>query len=350
MVFSTLEAIFYRRKKGIKTKDKMNKKTDVKRKIKYEKATVNGREAIIFSDLGDISLKDTLECGQAFRYEPIVQSPDLVEYLTVVKDVLIDVAQRRAGELVFFGASEEELTEVIIPYFALDTDYRMIREDILARTDSEWLIRAAECAKGICILKQDSWEALFSFIISQNNNIPRIRKIIRRISLEYGENLAEKRGLTACPCKMTDEAPSERTCAECGICYSFPTPSAVLRSPEGLANAKVGFRYKYLLDCAERVANGETDLKTIEQSETFDEVIVELKKILGVGDKVASCVALFGMARLEAFPIDVWMKRAIDTYFDGNLDPATLGEFAGVAQQYIFHYIRNLEGSNTDGN
>jgi 3-methyladenine DNA glycosylase/8-oxoguanine DNA glycosylase len=83
--------------------------------------------------------------------------------------------------------------------------------------------------------------------------------------------------------------------------------------------------------------------KSIENAETFDLVCQELKKILGVGDKVASCVALFGMARLEAFPIDVWMKRAIDLYFNGKLDPKTLGEYAGVAQQYIFHYIRNLE-------
>lgn len=335
-------------KKGIKAKEKMKEKIDVKRKAEYEIAEIGGRRAAIFSDLGDISLADTLECGQAFRYELITNTPELVEYLTIVKDTIIDVAQRHTGELIFFDASEEELSQIIIPYFALDTDYRRIREDILARTDSEWLMKAAECAKGICILKQDSWEALFSFIISQNNNIPRIRKIIRRISLEYGENLAEKRGLTACPCKMTDSAPSERACAECGICYSFPTAEAVLRSPERLANAKVGFRYKYLLDCAERVASGKTDLEAIEHSETFTEVIEELKKILGVGDKVASCVALFGMARLEAFPVDVWMKRAIDTYFDGKLDPGTLGEFAGVAQQYIFHYIRNLEKAESE--
>jgi N-glycosylase/DNA lyase len=117
----------------------------------------------------------------------------------------------------------------------------------------------------------------------------------------------------------------------------------VAAEPEKMSEAKVGFRYKYLLNSAERVVSGETDLTKIENAESFDIVCEELKKILGVGDKVASCVALFGMARLEAFPIDVWMKRAIDLYFDGKLDPKTLGEYAGVAQQYIFHYIRNLE-------
>lgn len=325
----------------------MKEKINVKRTPSYEWGEIRGRKAAIFKDLGDISLNDTLECGQAFRYEPIASEEDYVEYLTVVGDTLIDVAQRHTGELIFYGASEEELTKVIIPYFALDTDFKLIKADVISHTSSEWLKRAAESAKGINILKQDSWEALFSFIISQNNNIPRIRKIIKRISLEYGENLAKKRGLTSCPCGVTGDTPSESTCAECGICYSFPTAVAVCSDPERLALAKVGFRYKYLVDCAERVKNGETDLAKIESSKSFDEVTSELKKILGVGDKVASCVALFGMARLEAFPVDVWMKRAIDTYFDGKLDPADLGDFAGVAQQYIFHYIRNLEKEET---
>jgi N-glycosylase/DNA lyase len=112
-----------------------------------------------------------------------------------------------------------------------------------------------------------------------------------------------------------------------------------------MESARVGFRYKYLLDAAERVSSGETDLDAIKAQRSYSHTVEELKKIKGVGDKVASCVALFGMGNLEAFPIDVWMKRAIDTYFDGKLDPTTLGEYAGVAQQYIFHYIRNLENS-----
>jgi N-glycosylase/DNA lyase len=109
-----------------------------------------------------------------------------------------------------------------------------------------------------------------------------------------------------------------------------------------MLTANPGFRYKYLLDAAKRVDGGECDLAAIEGAEGFEEIMEELKKILGVGDKVASCVALFGMGRLEAFPIDVWMKRAIDEYFGGKLDHTAFGDYAGVAQQYIFHYIRNL--------
>ena len=116
------------------------------------------------------------------------------------------------------------------------------------------------------------------------------------------------------------------------------------KEPEKLLPSHPGFRYKYLTDAAKKVSTGETDLQAIYDKRSFEYTVTELKKILGVGDKVASCAALFGFANLEAFPIDVWMKRAIDKYFDGKLDYEALGKYRGVAQQYIFHYIRNLEG------
>ena len=127
------------------------------------------------------------------------------------------------------------------------------------------------------------------------------------------------------------------------MCYSFPTAKDILERPEGLLPSKPGFRYKYILDAARRVVSGETDLSAIKEKKSYEYTVTELKKILGVGDKVASCVALFGFGNLEAFPIDVWIRRAIDLYFDGSLDPSSLGRYAGVAQQYIFHYLRNLE-------
>lgn len=305
-----------------------------------------GESAIVVSGIGNMDLCDTLECGQAFRYEKIISEESYVEYMTVVGDLLVRVGQRERGELIFLDITEEELDTVCVPYFALDLDFEEIRRDVIARTDSEWLKSAAESAKGISILRQEPWEALFSFIISQNNNIPRIRKIIRSLSLAYGKNLAENRGLTRCPLGKTSSAPCEEACAECGACYTFPRPEAVLAEPEKMLPSKPGFRYKYLLSAAERVSSGETDLNKIADAKSYDYTLAELKKILGVGDKVASCVALFGFSNLEAFPIDVWMKRAIDKYFGGSLDPKTLGKYAGVAQQYIFHYIRNLEGND----
>ncbi len=302
-----------------------------------------GENAIFISGLADMDLTDTLECGQAFRYECTERSDGYIEYITVVGDILVRVGQKHRGELIFFGVTDGEFESSVRPYFALDTDYEEIRQSISDSTDSEWLRSAADEARGIVILAQDPWEALFSFIISQNNNIPRIRKIIRAISAEYGENLALKRGLTHCPLKDTDFAPCDEKCKGCGICYSFPKAQDVALNPEGLLPSHPGFRYKYLIDAAERVASGECDLKSIKEAASYEVTLTELKKICGVGDKVASCTALFGFGNLEAFPIDVWMKRAIDTYFDGQLDPKTLGKYAGVAQQYIFHKIRNID-------
>ena len=301
----------------------------------------NGRAATFIEGLGECDLRDTFECGQAFRYEETASEEGYVEYAATAYGRVINVGQRMRGELIFFDEWTEEYERDVSRYFAFDTDFEAIRRDVLAHTDSEWLRAAAESAKGIIILRQEPWETLLSFIISQNNNIPRIRKIIRAIALEYGKNLAEDH-LAACPLNRC--AIDTESCKKCGICYSFPTPSEILARPEGLLPSHPGFRYKYMLDAAERVASGEVDLDGIGAAKSYEHTVTELKKILGVGDKVASCVSLFGFSNLEAFPIDVWMKRAIDEYFDGKLDPKALGSYAGVAQQYIFHYIRNLSG------
>ena len=290
---------------------------------------LDGRDAILVTDIGRVSLYDTFECGQAFRYECVERREGYTEYMTVAYEKIIRVGQRDERELIFYGMSDEDFESIAVPYFSLDRDYEAIGRDIISRTDSEWLTRAADSAAGIRILKQEPWETLFSFIISQNNNIPRIRKIIRSICLEYGRNLS------------TEERTSESE-DNLGARYSFPTAKQILERPEGLLPSKPGFRYKYLIDAAAKVESGEVDLAAIAEAKSYDYTVAELKKICGVGDKVASCVALFGFANLEAFPVDVWMKRAIDEYFGGSLDPKSLGDYAGVAQQYIFHYIRNL--------
>lgn len=327
----------------------------------FEKKRTNiaGRDAIIAMGLGNYSLVDTFECGQCFRFVKLSPSdtgeeneigklyPGYVEYMTIVKDKLIFVGQRDRDELIFFGVDESEFDEICVPYFALDEDYEAIKNDVLLHTDSDFLKAAAESASGIRILKQEPWETLFSFIISQNNNIPRIKKIIRAISLAYGENLAEKRGLSACPKRrLAYAADGEKldtdACLNCGACYTFPTAEAVYEKPEGLLDSHPGFRYKYLTDAAEKVVKNEISFDEIIKKASYDFTLSELMKVKGVGEKVASCTSLFAFSNLEAFPIDVWMKRAIDEYFDGNLDYKALGKYAGVAQQYIFHYIRQI--------
>ena len=304
---------------------------------------VRGRDALVVTGLKDYSLKDTVECGQAFAFETVFESDEYIEYLVPIGCAVYLVGQSVPGELIFYGVTDEELEKVLAPYFSLCTDFSEIADKVASAYPEKWFLEAVKRAKGIAILKQDAWETLFSFIVSQNNNIPRIKKILRKLRLEYGENLAEKSGITACPLNKHSEKPSSAACALCGACYSFPTADAVAENPEKMLSSNPGFRYRYLLDAARRVKDKETMLDDIESHHSYAYSLEELKKITGVGDKVASCVALFGLGNLDAFPIDVWMKRAIDNYFDGALNPLVFGEYAGVAQQYIFHYARNIE-------
>ena len=303
--------------------------------------TLGDRSAIVVSGLGSYKIDDTLECGQIFRYELICRKVGYVEYLLPIGKNIVCVGQRKAGELIFYGVTDEIFEESIAPFFTLDVDYEKISRDIAGATDSDWMKRAVECAKGIAILKQDEWEMLFSFIVSQNNNIPRIRKILFALCRAYGENLAV--GLDFCPLAKHTERPCDAACSQCGICYSFPKAEDVVKNPEKMLPTKPGFRYKYLLDSARAVTEGEVDLAEISKTARYEYTVQSLKKIKGVGDKVASCVALFGFGNLEAFPIDVWIKKAINDYFSGHLNYLSFGKYAGIAQQYIFHYIRNIE-------
>ena len=303
----------------------------------------DGKEAIFVKNLGAYSLRDTMECGQCFRYEKTPRNDEIAEYITVVGKEFIRVAQKERGELIFPEMSDDVFTSVAVPYFALDRDLEAVRKNVADHTDSKWLKEAADFGAGIAILGQDPWETIISFIISQNNNIPRIRKIVREISAAYGTNLSIVNDYNSCPLKLIEGSPNPDLCKVCGRCYTFPTAEDILKSPENLLPSKPGFRYGYILDAAEKIANGEVDITKIKNENRYEYTLETLKTIKGVGDKVASCAALFGFGNLEAFPIDVWMKRAIDTYFDGKLDSTTLGPYAGIAQQYIFHYIRNEE-------
>ena len=307
-----------------------------------ENTRIGQRDAIVVKTRGAYSLDDTFLCGQCFRYEEVLRDGDYVEYFTVVGEHLISVGQRERGELIFYDLDDECFEKVIRPYFDLDTDYRSIKDEILSLYPSPFLSLAAQSGKGIAILRQQAWETICSFIISQNNNIPRIRKIIREISSAYGVNLALQKGLKTCPISKNGEKPAEEKCKLCGRCFTFPSAEKILAEPELLLPSKPGFRYKYILDAAKKITSGEVDIEKIKSAKSYDVTVEELSKILGVGLKVASCAALFGFYNLDAFPIDVWMKRAIDEHFDGKLDPRDLGRYAGVAQQYIFHYIRNL--------
>jgi len=254
------------------------------------------------------------DCGQAFRFTEC----DKNSFSGVAFERGVTFCQNE-DTVTVIGADEADFNNIWKHYLALDTDYPSLRRAISSlRPNDKVLTEAMECGKGIRLLNQDKWETLLSFIISQNNNIPRIRSIIERLSLELGE-ASEHNGATV---------------------YAFPTPEAILSvGVEGLREMKVGFRAPYMIDAAERVADGRLSLEGLDTYNT-EELLKELMTVKGVGLKVASCVALFGYGRLDSFPIDVWIKRVLDKYYPDGFDHTALPNTAGLVQQYLFYYER----------
>ena len=262
------------------------------------------------------------DCGQAFRFLPVEGTAHECEYGGVAFGKYITVAQD-GDTLTVYGATEDDFEKVWIPYLGLDFDIDGARRDILSRSDNPALREAVEYGKGIRILRQEKWETLCSFIISQNNNIPRIRGLIGAISKALGTPI---------------ETPL-------GVMYSFPTPGAIVEAGvDALREMKFGFRAPYIYDAATKVASGEIDLEAVASAPTTAEAAEALMKIKGVGPKVAACTLLFGFDRTDAFPVDVWVKRVIEKYFPAPFDAASLGAYAGLAQQYLFYYERYLGG------
>lgn len=246
----------------------------------------------------------TLECGQCFRWERGEQG-----YTGIAFGRRLHIWEE--GDEIIFDSTPEDFENIWYKYFDLGTDYEAIREE-LCRAHPK-LREMAEFAPGIRILRQESWETLVTFLLSQNNNIPRIKGIVRRLCEGYGSPM------------------------EGG--FRFPPAERVAElSEEALKEIGSGFRAKYIQAAARMAADGEIDLNAVSTME-LGEAREKLQTIPGVGPKVAECILLYGMHRMEAFPMDVWMKRAMEEFFPGER-PEVFGEYAGIAQQYIYHYSR----------
>lgn len=251
-------------------------------------------------------LKETLDCGQAFRWQETPEG----DWQGVAFGRYLKIGCSQDG-IILYNTTADEFESVWRGYFDLDRDYSDI---ILKLSENEILKTASTFAGGIRILKQEPWEALCSFIISQNNNIPRIKGIVERLCDNFGDRINES------------------------FC-SFPSAERIAAlSIDELAVLRSGFRAKYILDAAVKVASGQIDLEALKEADT-DLARAELMKIYGVGEKVADCTLLFGLSHIEAFPKDVWIKKAMVKLFDGVL-PECAVPYAGIAQQYIFHYAR----------
>ncbi len=252
----------------------------------------------------DFDLDETLDCGQAFRWAKIDRDSYTGHFLNTPLTISVEDRGRHIFRLK--NTTERDFLDKWYNYLDLSTDYGELKRQF---SEDETMSKACAFAGGIRILRQDSWEALSSFIISQNNNIPRIKGIIERLCTHYGgyPTAVEMRGETA----------------------------------ESLGFLRSGFRAKYLVDASQRVAGGDIDLKAVAEM-PIEQARAELKRIKGVGPKVAECALLFGMYRVEAFPIDVWVKRVMERWYPNGLPECVKG-YEGIAQQYLFHYIRTMQ-------
>lgn len=262
---------------------------------------VDGKDILLRQK--DFTLDDTLDCGQAFRWE----KTDKNTYSGYFYNKPLTIAHENSEPDLFrfYDTSEEDFLNIWADYFDLNTDYGALKKSF---SEDKTLKKACEYAGGIRILKQDKWETLSSFIISQNNNIPRIKGIISRLCKHYGK-------YPSCH-DMADE------------------------TEESLGFLRSGFRAKYLIDAIGKINSGEIVLDDVAEMEIND-ARKTLQMIKGVGPKVAECTLLFGFYRTEAFPVDVWVRRVMEKWYPNGLPDCTKG-VDGIAQQYLFHYIRSL--------
>lgn len=263
------------------------------------------KERIYIEDVFNFDLGQTFDCGQCFRWEE-----NNGVYSAVAFGKFIKVGKEN-NRIFLENSSLEDFNNIWKFYFDLETDYRLIGQSL--SNLNPVLKRAYEFGSGIRILKQEPWEVVCSFIISQNNNIPRIKKIISRFCENFGEPV--------------------------GDLFTFPSADRVSTLSENdLLVIRSGFRAKYIIDAAKKVSSGAIDFCALENM-PLEDAIKSLKIVNGIGNKVATCVLLYALHRLDAFPIDVWMKKIMDKMFSGE-SPKFFGIYAGVAQQYLYHYFR----------
>lgn len=280
----------------------------------------------LLKNQNSFELKDIFECGQCFRWN----EQDDGSYTGVIKDAIINVKKENEN-LIFTGICDGKIQDLVEYYFDLNTDYEQIKQK-LSNID-EYLKTSVEYGKGIRILNQDLWETIISFIISANNNIPRIKGIIERLSQKYGNEI---------------EWNSRKY-------YTFPTAEQLKDvTVEEYRKLGLGFRDIRLYETTKMILNKEVDLEKLRNNPNTQEVRDELLKLSGVGPKVADCILLFSdLKRFDVFPIDVWVRRVMNDLYIKEDDETKVsktkiekladekfGELKGLAQQYLFYWRR----------
>ncbi|MCL2387678.1 MAG: DNA-3-methyladenine glycosylase 2 family protein [Defluviitaleaceae bacterium] len=257
-------------------------------------------------------LAQTLDNGQAFRWREVTCG----QFSGVAHGRRLVLLQN-GDTVILKDVTLEQFESTWANYFDLRRDYGELRALLSNSANSETLCKALQFSTGLRLLHQDTWEILISFILSQNSNIPRIKKMIELLCQHFGMPL---------PCGG----------------YTFPTPQALADlTPADLAPIKSGYRAAYIIDAAKHVATGKFDPTTL-QSQPSEAIKQALIKIHGIGPKVAECVLLYGFNRIDRYPIDVWVKRIMSQLYPTGF-PKEITNHAGIAQQYLFHYARNVK-------
>ena len=284
-------------------------------------------EKIIIENQESFNLKHIFECGQCFRWNEEEDG----SWIGVIKDAVIKV-RIEDNKVIFTGKvlGNQDFKKIVYDYFDLNTNYTDYKNE-LSKID-EYLRESIKFGEGIRILKQDLWETIISFIISANNNIPRIKKIINAISSTYGK-------------KIVFEEKEY---------YLFPTPEELSKATvEDLRKLGLGFRDKRIYETTRLINENTISLEEIENFADTARAREELLKLDGVGPKVADCILLFSLKRLDVFPIDVWVRRVMNDLYIHNKDEEKVNKkelqclaeekfkgLSGIAQQYLFYWKR----------
>lgn len=280
------------------------------------------------SNIDSFELKDIFDCGQCFRWNEQEDG----SYTGVFGDNVLNVS-KIGNEVIFKGICKENIKETVEKYFDLDRDYQKIKNQLMQIDEN--MKRSIEYGQGIRILNQDLWETIISFIISANNNIPRIKGIIERLSKKYGKEIEWKNTKY----------------------YTFPTAKDLEKvTVQEYRELGLGFRDIRLYETTHMILDKKVDLEEMKNNPNTMEVREQLLSLSGVGPKVADCILLFSdLKRFEVFPIDVWVRRVMNDLYIHNEDEAKVnkkqiekiaqekfGDLAGLAQQYLFYWRREI--------
>lgn len=288
-------------------------------------------QTYVIENCKSFKVKDIFECGQCFRWNEQEDG----SYTGIFRNNVINVKEGQgknaATKITFSGICEDNIEKICREYFDLDRDYESIKNKLSLIDDN--MKESIKYGDGIRILNQDLWETIISFIISANNNIPRIKGIIERMSKKYGKKI-EFRGKEY---------------------YTFPTIEALGEaSIDDLRELGLGFRDKYIYETTEKIMQGKISLDKLRKEEDTTKLKTELLTLSGVGPKVADCILLFSdLKRFDVFPIDVWVRRVMNELYIYDEDESKVskkkiadiakekfGDLEGLAQQYLFYWKR----------